>query len=110
MNKEQFEALMGQFTKFGTRLEGLESKVEAFGKKPEGDKGGDDKGKPEGDKDAGKPEGGTITSEQFSTLNESLTGLVAKFESMETKFNALSKETGGQEPDPAGKGESFTVV
>ena len=113
MNKEQFEALMGQFTAFGTRLDGLESKAKAFGKKPEGDKGGDDTGKPEGDKggdDKGKPEGGAITAEQFGTLNESLTGLVAKFESMETKFNALSQETGNQEPDPAGKGESFTVV
>ncbi|MFT5788028.1 MAG: hypothetical protein ACI8SJ_000123 [Shewanella sp.] len=110
MNKEQFEALMGQFTTFGTRLEGLESKVEAFGKKPEGEQEGGDKGKPEGEQNTGKPEGATITTEQFSTLNESLMGLVAKFEGMETKFNALSQETGGQEPDPAGAGESFTVV
>lgn len=38
MNKEQFDALMGKFDSFGTKLNELETKVATFGKQPEADK------------------------------------------------------------------------
>ncbi|ABZ75889.1 capsid scaffolding [Shewanella halifaxensis HAW-EB4] len=101
MTKEQHEALMGQFASIGTRLESLEAKTEAFSVKP-----------PETEEEqapAGEPQNG-ITAEQFSTLNETLTSLTAKVDGMETQFKTLSQETGGQEPDPAGLGEQFSVV
>ncbi|MGS0691192.1 GPO family capsid scaffolding protein [Shewanella sp. 30m-9] len=101
MNKEQHEALMGQFASIGTRLESLEAKTEAFStKKPE----------TEEEQAAAEEQQGGITPEQFSSLNEAITGLTAKVDGMETQFKTLSQETGGQEPDPAGLGESFSVV
>lgn len=107
MNKEQFDALIGKFDTFGAKLTELESKVETFGKKP--------------DEATTEPETTTttvieeteatgVTAEQFSALTDTLTGLTEKLGAMETKFNELSKETGGQEPDPAGQGESYSVV
>ncbi|WP_108944101.1 GPO family capsid scaffolding protein [Shewanella halifaxensis] len=101
MNKEQFEALMGQFTAFGSRLENLEQNVAAFSVKPTETE--------EEQPPAGEEQNG-ITAEQFSTLNETLTSLTAKVDGMETQFKALSKETAGQEPDPTGKGEQYDVV
>jgi hypothetical protein len=106
MNKEQFDALMGKFETFGTKLTELETKVETFGKKP---------AEPEAPAAIVPPvaavtEAPGISAEQFSNVETLLTGLTEKMGAMENKFNALSKETAGQEPDPAGLGESYSVV
>jgi hypothetical protein len=109
MDKAQFDALMGKFETFGTKLTELETKVETFGKKPEN---------PAPTPAEPAAPAATVTdetapgvsAEQFSKVETLLTGLTEKLGTMETKFNALSKETGGQEPDPAGLGDSYSVV
>jgi hypothetical protein len=106
MKQEQFDALMGKFETFGTKLTELETKVETFGKKP---------AEPEAPAAIVPPvaavtEVPVISAEQFSNVETLLTGLTEKMGAMENKFNALSKETAGQEPDPAGLGESYSVV
>ena len=110
MNKEQFEALMGKFDTFGTKLTELETKVETFGKKPEADKKDDVKVELDADKKVDDKAATGITAEQFSKLETMFTGFSEKLGAMETKFNKLSAEVDGQEPNPAGKGDNFTVV
>lgn len=111
MDKQQFETLMGVVNGLTTKFNELEGKVDAFGKKPEEDKKpeGDTKPAPAAEPEAGKPATG-VTAEQFSTLMTSVNGLVAKVDGMETKFNKLSAEVPGQEPNPAGKGDEYQVV
>jgi hypothetical protein len=106
MNKEQFDALMGKFETFGTALTELETKVETFGKAP---------AEPEAPAETLVPAAAVtaapgVSAEQFSKLNDSITGLVAKVEGMETKFNKLSLEVDDQEPNPAGAGDSVTFI
>lgn len=110
MNKEQFDALMGKFDSFGTKLNELETKVAAFGKQPEADKKDDVKVDDKGDKTGDDKGAAGITAQQFSKLETMLTGFSDKLGAMETKFNQLSAEVPGQEPNPAGKGDDFTVV
>lgn len=108
MNKEQFDALMGKVDGIVIKVGELEGKVAEFSKKPADDKPAD---KPEDtvtDKPADKPEVG-ITAEQFSKLENAISGLVTKVDGMETKFTALSKEVPHQEPAPTG-GEFAAVV
>ncbi|MGL4838446.1 MAG: GPO family capsid scaffolding protein [Shewanella sp.] len=111
MDKQQFETLMGVVNGLATKFNELEGKVEAFGKKPEDDKKpeGEPKPAPAAAPETEKPATG-VTAEQFSTLMTSVNGLVAKVDGMETKFNKLSAEVEGQEPDPAGKGKEYQVV
>ena len=104
MNKEQFDALMG-------KVEGLDAKVtdlETKFSKPEGEEKTPAKEpkteEPEGD----KPATG-VTAEQFSQLMEKMDGFGKKVDGMQTKFNALSQEQKGQEPDPVG-GETISLV
>ncbi|WP_418358394.1 GPO family capsid scaffolding protein [Shewanella basaltis] len=106
MNKEQFDALMGKFETFGTKLTELETKVETFGKKPE-ELAPAAKDETEVNSDEAAP---GVTPEQFSKVESLLTGLTEKLGAMETKFNKLSAEVDGQEPDPAGAGYAFQVV
>lgn len=110
MKPEQFEALMQKVGGIETKVNELETK---FSKAPEGDK---PKGK-EGESTAGTEDdkggdksGAGFNAEQFNKLNESITGLVQKVESLETKFKTMSAEVPGQEPNPAGSGETVTVV
>jgi len=109
MNKEQFDALMGKIGGIETKVADLETK---FSKAPEGDKAAD---KPADDK-AGQQQAAVskeepgVTAEQFNKLNEAITGLVTKVGELETKFKAASAEAPGQEPDPAGAGESVVLV
>ncbi|MCS6125726.1 capsid protein [Shewanella baltica] len=110
MNKEQFDALMGKFDTFGTKLTELETKVETFGKKPEADKKDDVKVELDADKKVDDKAATGITAEQFSKLSESINGLIAKVGGMETKFNALSAEAPNQEPNPTGTGESISFI
>jgi hypothetical protein len=111
MDKQQFEALMGKVDGIASKVGELEGKVESFGKNPIEDKPEDKGVKPDDKKPAEvKPDDTGVTSEQFGALTQSITGLAAKVEGMETKFNALSKEAPGQEPNPAGLGETFEVV
>ena len=77
----------------------FQTKLESFSK---GDRG-DDTGE-------GENTGDAVTSEQFSKLQETITGLTTKLESMESKFSKLEQEVDGQEPNPSGKGNSFSVV
>jgi outer membrane murein-binding lipoprotein Lpp len=95
---------MGKVDGVVTKVSDLEAKVETFGKKPVEDKQEDDKKTEEKSTENG------VTSEQFSALTQSINGLVAKVDGMETKFNKLSVEVDGQEPNPAGLGESYSVV
>ncbi|QYK02435.1 GPO family capsid scaffolding protein [Shewanella psychrotolerans] len=110
MNKEQFDALMGKFDTFGTKLTELETKVETFGKKPEADKKDDVKVESDADKKVDDKAATGVTAEQFSALTDTLTGLTEKLGAMETKFNKLSAEVDDQEPDPAGTGETIDLV
>lgn len=108
MTEEQYNALMGKFdgitsqvSSLEEKFNSLESKVEKF--TAEDDDGGDDCNE-EGE------ETNSVTNEQFSQLNDTITGLTEKFTGIETKFNALSQEDENQEPDPAGQGESVSLV
>ncbi|KTF14823.1 GPO family capsid scaffolding protein [Pseudoalteromonas sp. H105] len=105
MNKEQFDALMGKVEGLDTKVTDLETK---FSKQPKGEETPPVEeppaAKPEGD----KPETG-VTAEQFSQLMEKVDGFSKKVDGIETKFNALSQEQSGQEPDPVG-GETVDLV
>jgi hypothetical protein len=105
MNKEQFDALMGKFETFGTALTELETKVETFGKAP---------AEPEAPAEILVPAAAVtaapgVSAEQFSKVETLLTGLTEKLGAMEAKFNTLSAEVDGQEPNPAGAGDSFSA-
>lgn len=109
MNKEQFDALMGEIGGIKTKVADLETK---FNKAPEGDKPAD---KPADDK-AGqqqaavsKEEPGGV-AEKFNKLNETIAALVNKVDGLETKFKKATDEVDGQEPDPTGKSDEFDVV
>lgn len=107
MTKEQFDALMNKVGGIETKVSELETK---FSKAPEGDKPAEKPAEKVDDKPADKPADTGITAEQFSKLESSITGLVAKVDGLENKFKEMSTEVPGQKPDPAGGGESFTVV
>jgi len=101
MKQEQFDALIGKFEGLETKVTDLETKFS----KPEGEEKTPAKEPaPEGD----KTEAG-VTAEQFSQLMEKMDGFGKKVDGIETKFNALSKEQGGQEPDPVG-GETVSLT
>ena len=105
MKQEQFDALMGKFDGLDAKVTDLENK---FSKPPKAEETPpveepkDDE--PEGDKGAAG-----VTAEQFSQLMEKMDGFSKKVDGIETKFNALSEEQGGQEPDPVG-GETVDLV
>ena len=107
MNKEQFDALMGKVEGLDTKVTDLETK---FSKQPKGEEAppkAEEKPpvvEPEGD----KPAAG-VTAEQFSQLMDKMDGFSKKVDGIETKFNALSEEQGGQEPDPVG-GETVSLT
>ena len=108
MKTEQFDALMGKFEIFGTKLTELESKVDTFGKKPE--ETGTEKTEIDTATVTDKTDAPGVSAEQFSKVETLLTGLTEKIGAMETKFNKLSAEVDGQEPDASGTGDSFQVV
>lgn len=108
MDKPQFDALMGKFETFGTKLTELESKFETFGKKPE--ETGTEKTEIDTATVTDKTDAPGVSAEQFSKVETLLTGLTEKIGAMETKFNKLSAEVDGQEPDASGTGDSFQVV
>ncbi|TMP73522.1 GPO family capsid scaffolding protein [Pseudoalteromonas sp. S1608] len=105
MNKEQFDAVMGKFDGLDAKVTDLETK---FAKQPKAEETPpveepkDDE--PESDKTAAG-----VTAEQFSQLMEKMDGFSKKVDGIENKFNALSQEQGGQEPDPVG-GETVDLV
>lgn len=105
MKQEQFDALMGKFDGLETKVADLEKK---FSKPPKAEETPpveepkDDE--PESDKTAAG-----VTAEQFSQLMEKMDGFSKKVDGIETKFNALSEEQGGQEPDPVG-GDTVDLV
>ncbi|KKK99841.1 capsid protein [Rheinheimera mesophila] len=110
MKQEQFDALMQKVGGIETKVNELETK---FSKGPEGDKPkgkeGESTAENEDDK-GGDKSGAGFNADQFNKLNESITGLVQKVEGLETKFAKMSAEVPGQEPDPAGAGETVQVV
>lgn len=105
MNKEQFDAVMGKFDGLETKVNDLETK---FSKQPKAEETPPVEEptavEPESDKTAAG-----VTAEQFSQLMEKMDGFSKKVDGIETKFNALSEEQGGQEPDPVG-GETIDLV
>ena len=104
MKQEQFDALMGKFDGLETKVTDLETK---FSKPPKAEE------TPPVEEPAAEPEddkpGGGVTAEQFSQLMEKVDGFSKKVDGIETKFNALSEEQSGQEPDPVG-GETVDLV
>ena len=108
MNKEQFQQLTDQLDGLGNKVADLEGKVEAFGKKPtEENPEVKPEAKPESE---GEDKSTGVTGEQFSTLLEKVSGIADKTDKLTNDFAALKQETSNQEPDPAGVGESITVV
>jgi hypothetical protein len=110
MDQQQFDALMGKFDTFGAKLTELEGKVETFGKQPEADTSIAPIIEPAAPAAKDETTVPGVSAEQFSKVETLLTGLTEKLGVMETKFNKLSVEVDGQEPDPAGQGDSFQVV
>ena len=107
MNKEQFDALMGKVEGLDAKVTDLETKFSKPPKAEETPPKGEETPpvvEPEGD----KPATG-VTAEQFSQLIEKMDGFGKKVDGMQTKFNALSQEQKGQEPDPVG-GETISLV
>lgn len=108
MKPEQFEALMGKFSNLETEVSELKTK---FSKAPEGDKPADKPADKVDDKPADKAdETITIGKEQFNQLTQSITGLTSQVKELDTKFKTMSGEVEGQEPDPAGAGQTYSVV
>jgi|TARA_B110000240_G_scaffold21287_1_gene21591 hypothetical protein len=103
MNKEQFNALMGKVEGLDAKVTDLETKFSKPAEKPEV--------KPEPTPEPEiNPEPATgVTAEQFSQLMDKMDGFGKKVDGIETKFNALSQEQNGQEPDPVG-GETVDLV
>lgn len=103
MNKEQFNALMGKVEGLDAKVTDLETKFSKPAEKPEV--------KPEPTPEPEiNPEPATgVTAEQFSQLMDKMDGFGKKVDGMQTKFNALSQEQQGQEPDPVG-GETISLV
>lgn len=104
MKQEQFDALMGKFDGLETKVTDLETK---FSKTPKAEETPPDE-EPEDEPESDKTAAG-VTAEQFSQLMEKMDGFSKKVDGIETKFNALSQEQGGQEPDPVG-GETIDLV
>jgi hypothetical protein len=108
MKPEQFEALMGKFSNLETEVSELKTK---FSKAPEGDKPADKPADKVDDKPADKAdETITIGKEQFNQLTQSITGLTSQVKELDTKFKTMSGEVEGQEPDPVGAGQTYSVV
>lgn len=108
MTKDQFDALMGKFSNLETEVSELKTK---FSKAPEGDKPADKTADKVDDKPADNAdETITIGKEQFNQLTQSITGLTSQVKELDTKFKTMSGEVPGQEPDPAGSGEKYSVV
>ena len=105
MNKEQFDALMGKVEGIETKVTDLETK---FAKQPKAEETPPVVEPPAAEPEGDKPAAG-VTAEQFSELMGKLDGFGKKVDGIETKFNALSQEQQGQEPDPVG-GESVVLV
>lgn len=106
MNKEQHDALMGKFGEITTKIDGIKTKFSDLETKVEKFK----VAAPAEEQAPAEEKAPGITADQFATLNENLGGLAEKFNSIEAKFNALSKETAGQEPDPTGSEETVSLA
>lgn len=105
MNKEQFDALMGKVEGIETKVTDLETK---FSKPPKAEETAPVVEPPAVEPEGDAPAAG-VTAEQFSQLMDKLEGFGKKVDGIETKFNALSQEQNGQEPDPVG-GETVDLV
>lgn len=109
MTQAQLDALMGKFGEISTKIEAIETKFSDLDAKVEkfniGEVASEEQA-PAAEQEAAP----TITAEQFNELNTTLGGLADKFNAIETKFNALSQEPAGQEPNPAGNGDSVSLV
>ncbi|MFK3862608.1 GPO family capsid scaffolding protein [Pseudoalteromonas rhizosphaerae] len=105
MNKEQFDAVMGKFEGLETKVTDLETK---FAKQPKAEETPPVIEPPAAEPEGDKPAAG-VTAEQFSQLMDKLEGFGKKVDGIENKFNALSQEQQGQEPDQVG-GESVDLV
>ncbi|KPZ59531.1 GPO family capsid scaffolding protein [Pseudoalteromonas sp. P1-7a] len=104
MKQEQFDALMGKFEGIEAKVTDLETKFS----KPEGEETLPVE-EPEDEPEGGDTPAAGVTAEQFSQLMEKMDGFSKKVDGIENKFNALSQEQGGQEPDPVG-GETVDLV
>jgi len=103
MDPKQFDKMFGKLESIEKKQAAIESantalseKVDKFAVKPELQQEG---GLPAGEEK-------TFSAEQFSIeLKKQLEPITDKFNALETKFNALSKEVPGQRPGDSGLGE-----
>jgi hypothetical protein len=112
MKEEQFNKLIGKIDGVTSKVDDLEKKFGTL--ETQVDKFNTSGAnivvtEPAADEQA-PAEDTNITAEQFSQLSSTITDLSEKFTGMETKFAKLSQEDVGQEPDPAGHGESIALV
>lgn len=99
MNTEQFNQMLGALTGLGGKLDTLASKVETFSAKPADEKPAE----PAGTTEQPKPnEPATINAEQFNKLEQALTGMVGKLDSLTQTIEQFSAEKPGQRPDLLG--------
>lgn len=97
MTKEQFELLLGAVNGLGTKIEGFSAKLEQ---------------KPETILPETKPEEGDksgVSTEQFSQLQETITGLANTVGELKGQIDKFSAEADGQRPDPLGGDDIPTV-
>lgn len=94
MNPEQFNQMLGALTGLGGKLDTLASKVETFSAKPTDEKPAEEQPKP--------TEPPVISAEQFNKLEQTLTGMAGKLDSLTQTIEQFSAEKPGQRPDLLG--------
>ncbi|WP_421179688.1 GPO family capsid scaffolding protein [Aeromonas enteropelogenes] len=100
MNKEQFELLNGTLTSLGEQFASFSAKLDA---KQEVKTDPVTEPKDEGDKNK-------VTDDQFSKLNETITGLVATVSELKGQIDKFSVEMPDQRPSPLGGDDSTYQV
>ncbi|MGN5124111.1 GPO family capsid scaffolding protein [Aeromonas sp. 30P] len=100
MNKEQFELLNGTLTSLGEQFASFSAKLDA---KQEVKTDPVTEPKDEGDQNK-------VTDDQFSKLNETITGLVATVSELKGQIDKFSVEMPDQRPSPLGGDDSTYQV
>lgn len=98
MTKEQFDQLLGAVSGLGTKIEGFSAKLEA---KPE---------TTEQVADKDKEEKTGISAEQFTKLEQTLTGLTEKVGELQGQIDKFSVEVPGQRPGDLGGNDTIYQV
>lgn len=102
MNPEQFNQMLGALTGLGGKLDTLASKVETFSAKPTDEKPAEEQPKP--------TEPPVISAEQFNKLEQALTGMAGKLDSLTQTIEQFSAEKPGQRPGLLGGDDLPSLV